>query len=201
MTNAPQFGDTPIPVGTDSSSWQGQLEKPWKVEIFPGRVIWCHTPAFLEMLAAGELPNELERFILYEPFDGDETKIVRGALTRKTDVELSVEQAERWKNKLRIAARAMDWPRVRLAGKPDYSKGYAALADLMPQEINEIAYVAIRRALPALPAIFPEPATGEPGSVADGGDLRPGESLPHDTEPDDRPDGERSIEPVLGLGV
>jgi len=48
--------ETPIPAGTDASGWADQLTKPWKVEVIPGRPIWCHTPHWNEMLAAGQVP-------------------------------------------------------------------------------------------------------------------------------------------------
>jgi|GEM_PF-2728537 len=168
------------PAPYDATPWQGQLETEYTVELSPGRPIVCKHLSLIEELAAGTLPSELERYCLYEPFDGDEYKKVRGQLTRKTDVELSVEQAERWRNKLRIAARAMIRPRLRLKGEPNYAAGEAAPKDFSANEINDVAYIAIRRALPALPAIFREPPAGEPDDIELSADLRPGELVPHE---------------------
>jgi hypothetical protein len=182
---------TPIPAGTDASAWKGHLSAPWSIELSPGRVFWCRTPNFLEMMAAGTVPESLEKYILYDSFDGSATKMNRnGETVRKSDAELATEMAERWANKLRIAARAITWPKLKLTGTPDYENGEIAVSDVLPGEINEVAFIATRRSLPALPAIFSEPASGGVDGIESGGEPSPGDDVPHETEPVDRADGE-----------
>lgn len=193
--------DAPIPAGTDASAWKGRLDTPYKVEVSPGRPIWCRQLSLLTELTAGRLPAELEKFVLYESFDGDDYKLSQGKVVRKTDIELSAEQAERWSNYLRIAARAMTWPKLRLKGEPNYQAGEAAPADFTFAEIREVAYVATRKVVPPLPAMFSGPPAGEPDGERAGQPLPTGDAVPHTAEPPDRADGERSSEPVLAAAV
>jgi hypothetical protein len=175
------MSETPTPAPYDATPWKGAMEQEFTVELSPGRPFVCRHLSLVEELAAGTLPSELERYVLYEPFDGDEYKMVKGQPKRKSDVELSVEQADRWRNKLRIAARAMIRPRLRLKGEPNYQAGEIAPKDLQSNEINEVAFIAIRRALPPLPAIFQEPAAGEPADLEVSADLRSGELVPQES--------------------
>jgi len=128
--------------------------------------------------------------VLWEDFHGSPYKLGKNnAPERKSDVEYSIEQAERWQNKLRVVARAADWPRLRLKGEPNYATGEVDLNDFSPVEINEIAFIAAQRSVPPLPEMFQEPPAGDVASVEPFTDLRSGEPVSHEAEPTDRTDG------------
>jgi hypothetical protein len=165
------------------------VQHEYTLEVCPGRPIVCRQLSLVSELAAGKLPSEFEKFVLFEPFDGEEYKLVKGEVKRKTDVELSVDQAERWQNYLRAAARAMIRPRLRLKGEPNYANGEIGPDDLTYAEVREVAFVAIRKVVPPLPAMFRDTDTGERAGLGTGADLPVGADQPHQSEPDDRIDG------------
>lgn len=185
MTDSPAGAPQPY----DATPWQRQIQQDYTVEVCPGRPIVCRQLSLVQELATGKLPSEFEKFVLFEPFDGEEYKLVKGEVKRKTDVELSVAQADRWQNYLRAAARAMIRPRLRLKGEPNYAAGEIGPDDLTYAEVREVAFIAIRKVVPPLPAIFRESDATDGSGVRAGGDVPSSAGVSHEPESSDRTDG------------
>ncbi len=153
----------------DATPWAGQMDATYTVEVNPGRPILCKKLSLVEELANGLIPNELERFILAGDFDRVDMEMdENGQWVPKSDLTLSNEQSERWSNMLRICARAMLQPRLKLSGTPNYKLGEISTKDLMYAEVYRVASVAIREVVPPLgTAPFPGREPDAEGASAD----------------------------------
>ncbi len=182
----------------DATPWAGQLDATYTIEVNPGRPILCKKLSLVEELANGTIPNELETFILSGDFDHAGMEMDKnGQWVPKSDITLSNEQSDRWSNFLRICARSMVRPRLRLTGTPNYAIGEIAIKDLTYAEVYRVASVAIMEVVPALPATFPDHAT-DGNSRGTGEPVQPDDTLSgHDAEPLSRSERDRSGEPVL----
>jgi hypothetical protein len=72
-------------------------------------------------------------------------------------------------------------PRLRIKGTPNYEKGEIGPDDISYAELREVAFVAIRKVVPPLPATFPADP-GEPDKLGTGGDVPPGEAVQREAE-------------------
>ncbi len=160
----------------DATPWAGQLDQTYTIEVNPGRPIVCKKLSLVEELASGHIPNELERFILSGDFDHVDMELDNsGQWVPKSDLTLSNEQQDRWSNLLRVCARSMVRPRLRLSGTPNYATGEIGIKDLTYAEVYRVASVAIREVVPPLSeAPFPD---GEPNPEGFGADVPHGDAV------------------------
>lgn len=158
------------PATYDATAWKGGLDREFTVEVNPGRPLVYKKLSLVDELVRGTVPNELLKHIVFDSLPDDDD-----------DAKAAERQAETWQNHLRICARALVRPRLKLKGTPNYAQGEIAPSDLTWAEVYEISYRAIREVVPPLAdAPFRSDGSddGEPEPVAS-----PGADVSHDAEP------------------
>ncbi len=189
---------TDKPAVYDATPWAGQLDATYTIEVNRGRPFICKYLSLVEELANGTIPNELEKFLITNGFQSIDMEMdANGQWVPKGDLTLSLEQSDRWSNMLRICARTMLRPRLRLSGTPNYKAGEIAPKDMTWAEVYQVAGRAIGEVVPALPEGFPS-ETGDGDGGRAGEPVQPDDALSgHDAEPLSRSERDRSGEPVL----